>query len=109
MSAIKTIDIEPLYDRIIVERIEAEETTKGGIIIPDAAQAKPLEGYVVATGSGRVSDVGEVVPLRVKPGMRVLFGLNAGTEIKHDNQTFLLLAEHEVLAILREKKQTEEA
>ena len=92
--------IRPLQDRVIVKRVQEEEKTKGGIIIPDTAKEKPIEGQVVAVGNGKVLEDGKVRPLDIKAGDRVLFSKYAGTEIKIDEQEFLILREDEVLAIL---------
>jgi chaperonin GroES len=94
--------IEPLYDRILVKRIEEEEKTKGGIIIPDAAKEKPQEGMVVAVGDGKVLDSGQKVALRVKAGDKILFGKYSGTEIKIDGEEHLILREDDVLAIVKD-------
>jgi chaperonin GroES len=92
--------IKPLHDRVIVKRIEEEETTKGGIIIPDTAKEKPIEGKVLAVGSGKVLDNGKKQPLEVKEGDRVLFGKYAGTDIKIDGEEHLILREDEILGIV---------
>jgi chaperonin GroES len=92
--------LRPLYDRVIVKRIDGEEKTAGGIIIPDNAKEKPLEGEIVAVGNGKVTDSGEVRPLTVKVGDRVLFAKYAETEIKIDGKTHLLLREDDLLAIM---------
>jgi chaperonin GroES len=92
--------IRPLQDRLVVKRLAEEEKTKGGIIIPDSAKEKPIEGEVVAVGNGKVSDDGKVRPLDVKKGDRVLFGKYSGTEIKVDGVEHLILREDEVLGII---------
>ncbi len=92
--------IRPLYDRIIVKRIEAETTSKGGIIIPDNAKEKPIEGEVIAVGNGKILDDGSVRALEVKAGDRILFGKYSGTEIKVSGEEHLILREDEVLAIV---------
>ena len=92
--------LTPLHDRILVRRIDEGETVRGGIIIPDSAKEKPQEGVVVAVGRGKSNDKGEVFPLAVKEGDRILFGKYAGTEIKIDNEEFLIMREEEVLGIL---------
>src|SRR5438477_10562306 len=94
------IKLRPLGDRILVKRIDGEEKTKGGIIIPDSAKEKPLEGEVVATGAGRTFDNGQTKPMSVKVSDRVLFAKYAETEVKLDGQSFLLLREDDVLGIL---------
>ncbi|MBP7844693.1 MAG: co-chaperone GroES [Proteobacteria bacterium] len=92
--------IRPLHDRLIVKRINEEEKTKGGIIIPDTAKEKPLEGAVIAVGTGRRTEDGKVTPLDVKKGDKILFGKYAGTEIKIDGEEHLILREEDVLAVL---------
>jgi len=92
--------IKPLQDRILVKRIEEEEKTKGGIIIPDSAKEKPQEGKVVAVGDGKLLDNGTKVPLTVKPGDKILFGKYAGTEVKIDGEEHLILREEDVLGIV---------
>ena len=93
------MSFRPLHDRILVRRVESEEKTKGGIIIPDTAKEKPQEGKVVAVGSGRQED-GTVVPLDVKPGDRVLFGKYSGTEVKLDGVEHLILREEDILGVI---------
>jgi chaperonin GroES len=95
--------IRPLQDRIIVKRVAEEEKTKGGIIIPDTAKEKPLEGKVIAVGNGRVLEDGKIRPLDVKAGDRVLFGKYAGTEVKIDGEDHLILKEDDVVGIVEEK------
>jgi chaperonin GroES len=90
----------PLHDRILVRRVEEAETTRGGIIIPDTAKEKTQEGEVISVGRGKSNDEGKVFPLAVKDGDRVLFGKYAGTEIKIDNEDFVIMREEEVLGIL---------
>ncbi|MHC4225027.1 MAG: co-chaperone GroES [Planctomycetota bacterium] len=96
--------IRPLQDRILVQRTEEEETTAGGIIIPDTAKEKPQEGVVIATGKGKPRDDGGITPLDVKPGDRVLFGKYAGTEVTLDGQEYVIVREDDILAIADEKK-----
>ena len=91
----------PLHDRVVVKRLDAEEKTAGGIIIPDTAQEKPMEGEIVAVGPGARSEDGKIHPLDVKAGDRVLFGKWSGTEIKLDGEEFLIMREEEVLGILK--------
>lgn len=90
----------PLHDRVVVRRLDGEEKTKGGIIIPDSAKEKPLEGTVVAVGSGKSVKGGKVVPLDVKEGDKVLFGKYSGTEVKIDGEELVLLREEDVLAVI---------
>jgi chaperonin GroES len=92
--------IRPLQDRVIVKRVQEEEKTKGGIIIPDTAKEKPIEGEVLAVGNGKVQEDGSVRKLDVKAGDRVLFGKYSGTEVKLDGETFLLLAEKDILGVV---------
>jgi len=99
-------NFRPLHDRILIKRIEEKETAKGGIIIPDTAKEKPREGEVVAVGSGKKNEDGKVVPLDVKAGDRILFGKYSGSEIKMDNEEYLILREEEVLGILEGKAAT---
>jgi len=96
--------LKPLRDRVIVERSEAEERTAGGIVLPDSAKDKPKQGTVVSVGSGRVLDNGDVKPLEVKKGDRVLFGGYAGSEVKVEGKEFLILSENEILAIVENGK-----
>ena len=92
----------PLHDRVVVRRIEADERTKSGIIIPDTAQEKPQQGEVVAVGPGARNDKGEVAPLDVKAGDRVLFGKWSGTEVKIDGEDLLIMKESDIMGILTE-------
>lgn len=94
--------VKPLQDRILVKRIEEEEKTKGGIIIPDAAKEKPQEGKVIAVGDGKVLDSGARAALTVKPGDKILFGKYSGTEIKVDGEEHLILREDDILAIIED-------
>ena len=91
---------KPLYDRILVKRVEEKEQVRGGIIIPDSAKEKPMEGKVIAVGGGKVKEDGERLPMEVKKGDRVLFGKYAGTEIKIEDEEHVILREDEVLGIL---------
>ena len=92
--------VKPLHDRVLIKRIEPKEQKKGGIIIPDTAKEKPMEGKVIAVGSGRL-EKGERIPLEVKKGDTVLFGKYAGTEIKIDDVEHVILREDEVLGIIK--------
>ena len=94
------MNIRPLHDRIIVERLEEETTTAGGIIIPDSAKEKPQEGKVVAVGKGKVTEDGKVLPLDVKVGDKVLFGKYAGTEIKIEGKEFMMMREDDILGVV---------
>ena len=92
--------VKPLHDRVIVMRVEEEEKTKGGIIIPDTAKEKPVEGEVVAVGDGKVADDGKKIPLEVKAGDKILFGKYAGTEIQIDGEEHLIMREDDIIAIV---------
>ncbi len=100
MAKTKAPTIVPLGDRVLIKRVEAEEKTKGGIVLPDTAKEKPREGIVKAVGKGRLLDNGERAPLTVKKGDRVLFSSYAGTEIKVDGEEYLVMSEDEILAVL---------
>ena len=93
----------PLHDRIVVRRVDAEEKTKGGIIIPDTAKEKPQEGEVIAVGPGARDENGKVVPLDVKAGDRILFGKWTGTEIKLDGEELLIMKESDVMGVIEDK------
>ena len=90
----------PLHDRLLVKRVEAEEKSKGGIIIPDSAKEKPIEGKVIAVGNGKILENGQMRKLEVKPGDKILFGKYSGTEIKIEGVEHVILREDEVLGIL---------
>ena len=92
--------IRPLYDRIVVKRVDSEEKSKGGLFLPDSAQEKPSEGVILATGQGKLDTDGQLLALTVKEGDRVLFGKYAGSEIKIDGEEVLVLREEEILGIL---------
>jgi len=92
--------VRPLHDRLLVRRLEPKETARGGIIIPDTAKEKPMEGKVLAVGNGRVLDSGKRLPVDVKVGDRILFGKYSGTEIEMDGEEVLVVREDEVLAIV---------
>src|SRR5689334_9666541 len=94
------MNLKPLHDRLLVRRIESDEKTRGGIIIPDTAKEKPMEGEVVAAGPGARGDDGRLQPLDIKPGDRVLFGKWSGTEIKLDGTEYVILKESDVLGVL---------
>ncbi|GIX17486.1 MAG: co-chaperone GroES [Alphaproteobacteria bacterium] len=91
---------KPLHDRVLVRRIETEERTKGGIIIPDTAKEKPQEGEVIAVGPGARDETGKLIPLDVKPGDRILFGKWSGTEVKIDGEEYLIMKESDILGII---------
>ena len=94
------MNIRPLHDRVLVKRLEEQETTKGGIIIPDTAKEKPVEGEVIAAGNGKILEDGKVRPLDVKKGDRILFGKYSGTEVKIEGTEHLILREDEILAVV---------
>ncbi|MGE4233846.1 MAG: co-chaperone GroES [Bacteriovoracia bacterium] len=94
------MQVRPLHDRILVKRLNEEEKTKGGIIIPDSAKEKPAEGQVVAAGAGRRTEDGKLVALEVKKGDKILFGKYSGTEIKIDGEEYLIMREDDVLGVL---------
>ncbi len=96
--------IRPLQDRVLIRRVEEEETTAGGIIIPDTAKEKPQEGRVVATGKGKVRDDGKITPLDLASGDRILFSKYAGTDVTLDGEEYVILREDDVLAIVDTKK-----
>jgi len=94
------MQVRPLHDRVLVKRFNEEERSKGGIIIPDSAKEKPIQGEIIAVGQGRITEEGKVRPLDVKKGDRVLFGKYAGTEIKIDGEEFLMMREEDILGVL---------
>jgi chaperonin GroES len=94
------MSFRPLHDRVLVRRVTPEEKTAGGIIIPDTAKEKPQEGEVIAVGSGTLNDKGELRPLDVKAGDRILFGKWSGTEVKLDNEELLIMKESDIMGIL---------
>jgi chaperonin GroES len=96
----RKMKLRPLQDRILVQRVEEETTTKGGIIIPDTAKEKPAEGKVIAVGSGKVGDDGKRIPLEIKAGDRILFGKYSGSEVKIEGEEFLIMREDDVLGII---------
>ena len=100
------MNLRPLHDRILIKRIEEKEAVKGGIIIPDTAKEKPQEGEVIAVGNGKKTEEGNLIPLDVKAGDRILFGKYSGAEIKMEGEEFLILREEEVLGIIEGKAAT---
>ena len=94
------MNLKPLHDRVLVERVDQEDKTKGGIIIPDTAQEKPMEGKVLATGNGARNENGQVVALDVKKGDRILFGKWSGTEVKVDGKDLLIMKESDIMGII---------
>ena len=99
----------PLHDRVLVKRIEQEDTTRGGIIIPDTAKEKPMQGEVIAVGPGAKNENGSITPLDVKKGDRVLYGKFAGTEINIDGEDYLVLRESDIMGILEDAGKTAQA
>jgi len=96
--------IKPLGDRVLIERLEAEERSEGGIIIPDTAKEKPVEGRVIAVGEGRHTEDGKLVPMNVKEGDRVIYSKYAGTEVKIEGKEYLIMREDDILGIVVEDK-----
>ncbi len=94
------MQIKPLHDRVLVEPLDAEEKTAGGIIIPDTAKEKPMEGKIVAVGNGSRNDEGKVAPLDVKKGDRILYGKWSGTEVKVDGDDFLIMKESDIMGVI---------
>ncbi len=94
------MQIKPLHDRVLVEPLEAEEKTAGGIIIPDTAKEKPMEGKIVAVGNGSRNDEGKVAPLDVKKGDRILYGKWSGTEVKVDGDDYLIMKESDIMGVI---------
>jgi len=94
--------VRPLHDRLIVKRSEEEEKTKGGIIIPDTAKEKPIEGKVIAVGKGKIQEDGTKIPMEVKKGDRILFAKYAGTEVKIDGEEHLIMKEDDVIAVIEQ-------
>ncbi len=92
--------IRPLHEKVLVRRLEEEEISKGGIIIPDSAKEKPAEGEIIAVGNGRISDDGKVTPLDVRVGDKVLFGKYSATEVKVDGEELLIMGEDNILAVI---------
>jgi chaperonin GroES len=99
-STIHMAHVKPLADRVLVEAAAAEETTKGGIIIPDTAKEKPQRGKIIAVGSGRVADDGKVTPLSVKVGDEILYGKYSGTELSYEGRDYLIMRESDIYAVL---------
>jgi len=94
------MNIRPLHDRVIVRRMEEERTSAGGIVIPDSATEKPIQGEVLAVGNGKISESGDVRPLDVKVGDKVLFGKYAGTEVKVDGEELLVMREEDIMGVM---------
>jgi len=94
------MNIRPLHDRVVIRRMEEERTSAGGIMIPDSATEKPIQGEVIAVGKGKILDTGEIRPLDVKEGDRVLFGKYSGTEVKIENEDFLVMREEDIMGVV---------
>jgi chaperonin GroES len=100
MKGVEGMKVRPLHDRVLLKRFEEKEVVKGGIIIPDTAKEKPMEGEVIAVGPGKMLEDGKRSPMDVKPGDRILFGKYAGSEIKVDDVDYVIMREEEILAVL---------
>ncbi len=100
-ATLTRVKVQPLGDRVLLKPTEPKEERKGGIIIPETAKEKPQEGEVVSTGKGKTTEDGKVLPMNVKPGDRVLYGKYSGTEIKIDNQDYLIVSQDDILGILK--------
>ncbi len=103
------MNFRPLHDRVLVRRLDDDEMTSGGIIIPDTAKEKPMEGEIIAAGSGAKNDKGEVTPLDVKAGDRILFGKWSGTEVKIDGEELIIMKESDVLGIIEDGAEVKKA
>jgi chaperonin GroES len=100
-ATLSKVKIQPLGDRVLVQALEAKEVKKGGIIIPDTVKEKPQEGKIIAAGAGKKTDEGKVLPMDVKVGDKVLYGKYSGTEIKIDDQEYLIMHQEDILGILK--------
>ncbi len=96
------MEIRPLYDKVLIRRLDVSETTEGGIIIPDTAAEKPQQAEVIAVGKGRPIENGEILPLDVKPGDRVIFGKYGGSEVSLGGEDYLIIPEHEILGVIED-------
>ncbi len=94
------MEIRPLHDKVLIKRLDVSETTEGGIIIPDTVAEKPQQAEVVAVGRGKILDTGDVIPLDVKPGDKVIFGKYSGSEVSLGSEDYLILSESEILAVI---------
>jgi chaperonin GroES len=103
------MNFRPLHDRVLVKRVEGEEKSRGGIIIPDTAKEKPMEGEVIAVGSGARDESGKLVPLDVKAGDRILFGKWSGTEVRMDGTDYLVMKESDIMGIIEQSAQAKAA
>jgi chaperonin GroES len=97
-----TVNIRPLHDRVIVRRLEEETKSAGGIVIPDTAKEKPIQGEIIAVGNGKILENGEVRPLDVKPGDKVLFGKYSGTEVKLGSEEVLVMREEDIMGVIQD-------
>ena len=100
-ATLTKIKIQPLGDRVLVKAVEAKEQKRGGIIIPDSAKEKPQEGLVVATGKGKTAEDGKVLPMDVKPGDKILYGKYSGSEVKIEDEEYLIMHQDDILGILK--------
>ena len=98
------MNFKPLHDRVLVRRVESDQKTAGGIIIPDTAQEKPMEGEVLEIGSGARDEIGKLVPLDVKKGYKILFGIWSGTEVKMNGEDYLIMKESDIMGIITSNK-----
>ena len=98
------MNFKPLHDRVLVRRVESDQKTAGGIIIPDTAQEKPMEGEVLETGSGARDEIGKLIPLDVKKGDKILFGKWSGTEVKMNGEDYLIMKESDIMGIITSTK-----
>ena len=98
------MNFKPLHDRVLVRRVESDQKTAGGIIIPDTAQEKPMEGEVLAVGSGSRDEIGKLIPLDVKKGDKILFGKWSGTEVKMNGDEYLIMKESDIMGIIKSTK-----
>jgi chaperonin GroES len=96
------MNLTPLHDRVIVKPSQPEEITKGGIIIPDTAKEKPMQGEIVAVGNGKITEDGKILPLTVKAGDKVLYGKYAGTEVSYNNEDYLIMRESDIFAVINQ-------
>ena len=103
------MNFKPLHDRVLVRRVETDDKTAGGLIIPETAKEKPQQGEVIAVGDGARKDSGELIPMAVKPGDKVLFGKWSGTEVKIDGEDYLIMKESDILGIMTDQAQAEAA
>ncbi|MBI5884363.1 MAG: co-chaperone GroES [Elusimicrobia bacterium] len=103
-ATLTKVKIHPLGDRVLVKPVEAKETKRGGIIIPETAKEKPQEGKIIAVGKGKVTEDGKTLPMEVKPGDRILYGKYSGNELKIDDEDYLIIHQDDILGILSDSK-----